>query len=136
MKKNLMFALTAAALLAPTASAATLPVSNNPVTFVSNAQARTRLQDLIGRDSYNTMKRNFQVTSVLQKDSRIVAYSGCQRGNCAATQSIVVYDRQNDVLKAWYHYAGKNLSAQEDGELNEGAFRSDLLAAIDNFENW
>ena len=74
MKKNLMYALTAAALLAPTASAATLPVSNNPVTFISNAQARTRLQDLIGRDSYNTMKRNFQVTSVLQKDSRIVAY--------------------------------------------------------------
>lgn len=135
MKKNFLLATIAAFAVATASAASMLPAATNGTAFINNYDTRVRLQKLVGTNVYNQIRKNFQVVSTLQSDEDITAFSGCQKNNCADTESLVVYDRNSNVLSVWYHHGEKVLRVQEKGEMNEDNFGVDLQDAIDSIQS-
>lgn len=107
MKKNFLLTTIAAFAVATASAAPLLPAATNGNAFINNYNTRVRIQKLVGTNVYNQIRNNFQAVSTLQSDEDITAFSGCQKNNCGATESLVVYDRNTNVLSVWYHVGAK-----------------------------
>lgn len=133
MKRHALFIAALAAFGASQAQQAFNISTKNPAVIVKDRQNVARFQRLMGTPAFSLLKNNWQVVSVLQNDANMFAFSGCQKGNCGETQSLVLFDRKNNTLSVRHFSNGKFVSLVEPRKVfNEALLNIDVKAAIAN----